>query len=185
MTETDLVPGRSCGDCTVCCIVPGIDTNEAQKDTNAACRNLSGGGCAIYAQRPGACRTFHCAWRQLAGLDDDWRPDRSGVLAQTVTIGGRAGLSLMLIADPLKTVRQDRFVALVTQTAAIATPLLLALPGPRGHQSVKAVLSEAELGRAVTAEQVRQLLRRTVKALQARTPEKLALQNLGNDMSGP
>lgn len=186
MSEAGLVPGRGCGDCTVCCIVPGIDTREAQKDTNSACRHLQGGGCAIYAARPSACRTFFCAWRQMAALDEHWRPDRSGVLAQQVTLGARPGLSLTLTAAPLKTARQDWFVAFVAQAVRDGLPLLLAVPGPRGHQSAKALLNTEAMRRAATGtrEQARQVLRQLVKELLAKTPEKLPLLNRGNDMSG-
>ena len=83
--------GRECGACTVCCIVPGIDTREIQKRTGAVCRHCSGGGCAIYEARPKACREFFCAWMQddrlgPAPLGPEWRPDLSGVLAQSITI---------------------------------------------------------------------------------------------------
>ena len=188
MRADELVPGRECGDCRVCCIVPGIDTREAQKDTGSACRNLCGTGCAIYETRPGACRTFYCAWRALPGLGENWRPDLSGVLAQLVTVRDQPGVCLTLIADPMKTVRQDWFVGFMAATAVIGTPLLLALPGPRGRQSAKLVASTDELCRAAaggTHEQVRQLLRRMVKQLRATPPQPLPLQNSGNDMSGP
>src|SRR4051812_44612489 len=102
----EAVAGRACGDCTACCIVPGIDTQEIQKRTGAVCRNCSSAGCAIYQARPKACRDFFCAWMQDTTLPEEWRPDRSGVFVQAVDIQGRPALSLMLIADALKTVRQ-------------------------------------------------------------------------------
>jgi hypothetical protein len=174
---------RECGACTACCIVPGIDTREIQKQTGAACRHCSASGCANYETRPKACREFTCAWLEGV-LPDDWRPERSGVLAQGVTIGLRPGLSLMLIADALKTVRQPWFVDFVFAQLQLGMPLLLALPGPAGTRSAKHFLN-AEMGQAATPEQVRQVLRRSVVAMLASEFEPLVLLNSGNDVSTP
>jgi Fe-S-cluster containining protein len=176
-------PARECGACTVCCIVPGIDTREIQKRTGSVCRHCSGGGCAIYESRPKACREFFCAWMQDDRLGPDWRPDRSGVLAQTITIENCPGLSLMLIAEALKTVRQPWFVDFVFAQSRRGTPLVLALPGPEGTRSAKVLLNNSELQRAATPEQVRQVLRRNVRALMASEFEELVLLNSGNDVS--
>ena len=176
---------RSCGDCTVCCIVPGIDTPQIQKVTGAACRNCRVGGCAIYDDRPRACRDFRCAWLDGA-LDEDWRPDVSGVLAQGLTLEGRPGMSLMLIADAVKTVRQGWFVDYVQAAIQGGAKLLLALPGPRGTRSAKLLLNTPGMVRAAAGspEQVRQQLRQTVKPLRASSFEPLPLLTTGNDVSG-
>jgi hypothetical protein len=57
-----------------------IDTPEFQKLPGVICEHCTGRGCGIYETRPRPCRGFNCGWRLLAQLDDDWRPDRSGVL---------------------------------------------------------------------------------------------------------
>jgi hypothetical protein len=175
---------RACGDCTICCIVPGIDTPQIQKLTGARCRNCGDGGCAIYEARPRACRDFTCAWLDGA-LGDDWRPDVSGVLSQGVTLQGRAGISLMLFADPLKTVRQEWFVAYVQQQLRDGVPLVLAVPGPQGTRSAKLLLNDEAFTRAAagTPEQMRQALRRAVKTLMQSDFEPLTLLNSGNDVS--
>src|SRR6185312_8190988 len=100
-----------------------------------------------------------------------WRPDRCGVLAQLVTLEGRPGLSLTLFEAPLKTARQGWFVDFVAAALRAGTPLLLAVPGPRGAASAKQVVDE-ELRQ--TAERSRFRLRHrleaVVKALAARPP---------------
>jgi len=184
LENAPLLPGRECGECKVCCIVPGIDTREAQKDTNVACRHLCDAGCAIYETRPGACRTFHCAWRQLATLDDSWRPDRCGVLAQQVTLAGRPGLCLTLFAAPLKTARQGWFVDFVATVLRERTPLLLAVPGPRGAESAKQLMDEEMRQTAERSRfRLRHLLEAAVKELAARPPVPLKLANSGHDIS--
>ncbi len=74
------LPGRQCGDCKVCCTALQIEDPALHKKAGVTCRHLSAGGCGIYDSRPGTCREFLCGWRLFAALDDDWRPDISGVL---------------------------------------------------------------------------------------------------------
>jgi hypothetical protein len=177
--------GRACGDCTVCCVVPAIDTAQIQKQTGAVCRHCSGGGCAIYETRPDTCRDFFCAWMRMPELGAEWRPDLSGVFLQEIDIQGRPALSLMLVADALKTARQSWFVDFVREHLRRGTPLVLALPGPRGTRSAKLLLNDAEMNQAAagSAEQVRQVLRKNLKMLMASAFEPLVLLNTGNDTS--
>jgi hypothetical protein len=37
-------------------------------------------GCNIYADRPGACRSFHCGYLRLAVLDERWKPSKAKFL---------------------------------------------------------------------------------------------------------
>jgi hypothetical protein len=74
-----IVPGRTCGTCTLCCKVIAII--ELGKPAGSWCRHCAPGtGCAIYAERPGECRTFNCAWLTWADLPDDWKPERSRIV---------------------------------------------------------------------------------------------------------
>ena len=179
-----MAEARQCDACTVCCIVPGIDTPQIQKATGSPCRHCITAGCAIYGARPRACREFTCAWLDGA-MADDWRPDQSGVLAQGVTLEGRQGMSLMLVADAVKTVRQGWFVDYVQRAVRDGVPLVLALPGPIGMRSAKALLNTDEMRHAAAGspEQVRQVLRKLVTAMMQSPFEKLVLLNTGNDVS--
>src|SRR5258707_684763 len=80
----NLVPGRECAECTVCCTVPTIDKPELQKPAGTTCRHCNK-GCGIYETRPEVCRTFFCGWRQLEIFGDAWRPDKCGVYAELET----------------------------------------------------------------------------------------------------
>lgn len=71
---------RTCGDCVACCTVLNVDTPDFKKPAGTPCIHLSGQGCGIHAVRPHICRTWFCAWRRVAALPDEARPDRSGLL---------------------------------------------------------------------------------------------------------
>ncbi|WP_305733081.1 hypothetical protein [Trichlorobacter ammonificans] len=76
-----LVFGRECGGCFACCVTLRIDTPELQKYADISCHKIApGGGCAIYPNRPGVCRSWFCVWRYMPQLDDDWRPDKSKII---------------------------------------------------------------------------------------------------------
>ncbi len=74
---------RSCGDCTACCTLLGIQ--EIKKPAGLRCRYLKllskdgVGGCTIYKDRPSACADFQCLWLRGFGLRRH-RPDRSGIM---------------------------------------------------------------------------------------------------------
>jgi hypothetical protein len=75
-----VLPDRDCGACTACCTVLTVDTPDFKKPAETPCIHLNDRGCGIHAARPSICRTWFCAWRRVAGLPDDARPDRSGLL---------------------------------------------------------------------------------------------------------
>ncbi len=73
MTASDIVPGRSCADCTLCCKVLNIP--ELQKPRGRLCTHCAvDKGCTIYAQRPDACRAFDCSYLLSPSLGDEWKP---------------------------------------------------------------------------------------------------------------
>jgi Fe-S-cluster containining protein len=87
-SETDLetvllgpvLADRECGDCVACCNVLTVDTPDFKKPAGTPCTHLTSRGCGIHAVRPHICRTWFCAWRRVAGMSDEARPDRSGLL---------------------------------------------------------------------------------------------------------
>ncbi len=85
---------RACGSCTLCCNLMGVvmDAPEPIKPANTDCAHCSGRGCAIYDDRPKACRDFKCGWlasQRLTG--GGWpiaaRPDKSGVVVEVNSQG--------------------------------------------------------------------------------------------------
>jgi hypothetical protein len=79
LSATMPAPGRECGECAACCIVPAL--RELNKPARWSCDHLSCRGCRIYDVRPASCRDFNCLWLRGA-LDSDpaLRPDRLGVM---------------------------------------------------------------------------------------------------------
>jgi hypothetical protein len=71
---------RDCGGCTACCVTLKVDTPDLQKPAGTPCPQLCPTGCSIHAERPTICRTWFCAWRRIAALPDEARPDRSGLI---------------------------------------------------------------------------------------------------------
>lgn len=76
-----VLANRDCGDCTACCAVLDVDTPELRKPAGVPCVHLTPGGCGIHAVRPRICRSWFCAWRRVAAMPEEARPDRSGLLA--------------------------------------------------------------------------------------------------------
>jgi hypothetical protein len=74
--NSGLVANRECGECTACCVNLRIDEPGLQKKAGIPCPNMTPkGGCKIYSERPSVCRTWHCAWRYMSQLGEEWRPD--------------------------------------------------------------------------------------------------------------
>lgn len=80
---------EGCGSCHKCCDI--LDIEDFDKPALTRCpHTMLGKGCAIYANRPAACRTFECTWLSSQRGSPDgkaWdrmapelRPDRCGVI---------------------------------------------------------------------------------------------------------
>jgi hypothetical protein len=171
----DLVEGRSCGECSACCIVLPIDTPEMRKAPGMPCRHCikDGGGCGFHAERPKVCRTYHCAWRYLPNLDETWRPDQSGVLIEfqeTDIPAGydtRPGIRLGVIG-PIETVFKKGFLAWLMQLIEMDVPTFLAIQGPLGHYPANTFLNDG-LRDAVQARDMALVVRRLMELLNGLT----------------
>lgn len=83
---------RQCGDCAECCHALGVEstpadlceqeTIEFDKEPGVRCQHQSHGGCAVYQDRPLACRGYACLWVMGWGRPRD-RPDKTGVILDT------------------------------------------------------------------------------------------------------
>ena len=71
-----LVPGRSCGECSLCCKLLRIDTFNKPVGTWCTHCAPGRGGCTIYESRPTECRDFYCGWLTWATLGPEWRPNK-------------------------------------------------------------------------------------------------------------
>lgn len=89
-----VVPGRTCGTCTLCCKV--IAVTDFDKPPGVWCTHcIRGEGCGIYDTRPTGCRTFFCEWMVEQGLSPEWKPER----AKFALVMGEGG-HLTAFVDP-------------------------------------------------------------------------------------
>jgi hypothetical protein len=186
-----LIAGRDCGDCTVCCVLPNIDTPEIQKKSGARCEHCTGTGCAIYQTRPPICRAWYCAWRTVNIFGEAWRPDKSGVLALVETEGIpenfelTTGISLMLTGNPNKIIRQKYFQDFVVTGVMNSVPLFLSLPGPRGYQAATVFLNNQDMLDAIKLGTVKDALEAALKILRGWEITPAVITHTGNDVSTP
>jgi hypothetical protein len=180
------VPGRVCGDCTVCCTAMAIDKPEIQKEAGVTCRYCRG-GCTIQDHWPALCRDYFCGWRRLKMMDENWRPDRSGVLAEVEQAGGDMHINLVLVGNPLKTIRQPWFVDFVAASVRKGLQLSLGIPGPRGHQGASLLIATRQMWDAAGASraQVKALLEADLTRLQTYDFPPRLIRNRGKDFGSP
>ena len=180
------IPGRTCGECTLCCTAMAIDKPEIQKEAGVTCRHCQG-GCTIRDHWPALCRDYFCGWRRLKIMDDNWRPDRSGVLAEVEQEGGDIHLSLVLVANPLKTVRQPWFADFVAHSVRNGVKLSLGIPGPQGHQGASLLIATRQMWDAAGASRamVKVLLEAELRRLQAYDCPPRVIYNSGNNVGIP
>lgn len=182
ITDLEPVPGRQCGGCTACCSVMAIDKPDIQKPAGVLCRFCQN-GCTIYETRPHVCQGFYCGWRQLPILDDRWRPDRSGVFVEVEEIDDETAISLILIGNPLKTVRQDWFLDFVRTGVGGHVPLHLGIPGPPGFKGASVPLNTRQMFEAcaVSRARVKELLEQDLKRLRMHDFERRLFAHRGHD----
>lgn len=84
--ESEIVAGRSCGTCTLCCKV--IAVVDFDKQPGVWCPHcVRNRGCGIYETRPLDCRTFYCHWMVERGLGPEWKPERAKFALVTTKAG--------------------------------------------------------------------------------------------------
>jgi len=137
--ESHLVSGRECGECTVCCVVLQINDPKLDKPADQACSHMiEKGGCNIYAERPSVCQNWHCAWRFMEQLDEEWRPDRSGILVRTAD----NGIIFQPIREPKEVLTSERAIELIGGGIEQGIPLFISIPTRVGFRSYQILLNE-------------------------------------------
>lgn len=99
MTElldtAELVPGRSCQGCTMCCKL--MEVGAVEKPRGTWCRHCDQkSGCGIYEARPDACRIFYCGYLRIPMLDDRWKPSKAKLLVNYESSSNR----IVIHVDP-------------------------------------------------------------------------------------
>jgi hypothetical protein len=93
------------------------------------------------------------------------------------------GIGLMLVGNPLKTVRQKWFQDFVVTGVTNSVPLFLSLPGPRGHQSATVSLNTELMLDGIRRGLVRQALEEALKILRDWDFQPAEITYTGNDVS--
>ena len=93
--EQLLVPGRSCGTCSLCCKVYSI--KEIAKPAGRWCVHRARGvGCSIHASRPRSCSDFFCSWLVDPNLGPEWKPE----IARFVLSSDATHRAIVVTVDP-------------------------------------------------------------------------------------
>lgn len=78
-TSEELVEGRSCDGCTLCCKLLAVESLD--KPRAVWCPHCDQKrGCKIYEKRPVECGAFYCGYRRIPSLDDQWKPSKAKFL---------------------------------------------------------------------------------------------------------
>lgn len=113
----DLVEGRSCDGCTMCCKLLSIDVlNKPRAVWCPHCDKKR--GCKIYDSRPEPCRAFYCGWRRIGDLDARWKPSQSKILINYETAHNR--IALHIDPDRPDAWRAEPFYSTIKQWARSA-----------------------------------------------------------------
>jgi len=144
--EQQLVAGRACGSCNVCCVALTIDEPALRKAQGYRCRNAKpDNSCAIYDRRPETCRSFHCGWRLLRWVRDTLRPDLSDVLVrlcQEPDLQGGMAYSVVFTLLTPAGLQAEGLAESVAAAVAAKIPTFLVVPGRPGFTAAQARINE-------------------------------------------
>ena len=91
----EIVEGRSCEGCGLCCMVPEV--HEIEKPLGTWCQHCSTRKrCDIYETRPQECRDFHCGYLTLPSIGEAWKPSKSKIILTAENDGNR----VLALVDP-------------------------------------------------------------------------------------
>lgn len=115
--DNQLVTGRSCDKCTMCCKLLSIEVLE--KPRAVWCTHCDKKrGCSIYDERPVACRVFYCGWRRIADLDERWKPSHCKFLVNYEAAHKR--IAIHVDPDRLGAWRAEPYYTTIKQWARTA-----------------------------------------------------------------
>jgi hypothetical protein len=150
--EPAVVPGRSCGTCSMCCKVYSI--KELSKPAGRWCTHcVRGVGCAIHANRPRSCREFFCSWLVDPNLGPAWKPE----VSRFVLSADATHQAIMVMIDPgtpLAWKREPYYAALKQYSEVFFRLDQKVLVNLGGHITVVLPDRDVPIGRIVPGEEI-------------------------------
>src|ERR1700730_4090526 len=132
-------------------LLQGTENQRARTEKTGRCvvrARTENVGCKIYETRPAVCAGWYCGWRGMRYLDDDWRPDRCGVLIDIVGAEGGdipAGFAQVAlkfdIVDSPRVLAWDPLIGFVGSEIERGRPVFLGIPAPVGYERRKVFLN--------------------------------------------
>ena len=181
--DDDLVAGRDCDGCTVCCSALAIDTPELRKPAGVTCADcLPGQGCGIYETRPPVCRAWFCGWRALDWVGEAMRPDRCDVLVymteEALPAGYDRDIGLEFSILSPAGLQAEGLIDALCRSVRMGLPTFLNVPGhdpagPPGRRGARVLLNNPAAG-APTAEAMRHDVTHFYADLRHRRPGEAA-----------
>lgn len=115
----EIVEGRSCEGCGLCCMVPEV--HALGKPLGVWCRHCTTRKrCDIYDTRPEECRDFNCGYLTLAALGEEWKPSKCKIILTAENDGKR----VLALVDPARpdAWRREPFYGQLKEWAEAAIP---------------------------------------------------------------
>ena len=132
--QLNVLEGRECGDCHVCCVALTVDSPEFQKHSGCTCVHaLPDLRCGVYPSRYPVCRAFECGWRIFKWVRPTLRPDRTGVLVTAYGESGTAGQGVVIYLLEPGALEAEGLAETVAAAVAGGVPVMVGIPGPPGH----------------------------------------------------
>jgi hypothetical protein len=145
--DLQIVPGRSCEGCTMCCTLLSIE--ELDKPRGQDCSHCDiGVGCATYETRPPSCANFFCGYLLNPSLGENWRPLTCGIVLSFDPETNRILVSVEAARGQIW--KQDPYAATLKNWAARILPLqgmVLVLQGP----DTIAILTDRDINLGIIA----------------------------------
>jgi hypothetical protein len=130
----NLVANRQCGECTICCYTLQIEEEDLKKQADSPCHHLiENQGCSIYKKRPNVCSNWYCGWRLLDFLEDEFRPDKSGLLLRV----DKNEFVFQALINPFDVLTKEKTLTIIAASIEFGIKVFISVPTKMGFCNSK------------------------------------------------